>query len=335
MIKHQILMPGDQGYVVPGSPEHLEVVGASRAADILGHGFKDADFHWRLMTGKAKPEPHRAIFDRGHRMEPIILEMLDDETSQFVRSRQAQYRDPSRYWLVCHVDGVLDFHESMATGEKQYEGAGYVEAKAPGSRMAAQYKECGLGSNYVAQGQIIAHLGQFEWGRYVFLDYDNWQIVPFDVPTSHDYVVTALQMLDYFWDCVQRDVPPVELRAAVTEDLPQVGGEVELVTDAERGDLMTELVQMTMVKKEAESEVERLKARFRATHDLGKYHVPGVGKVSRALREGRLTWDGPGLSDFVELAAARHGFTYDPAMFCKRGKDFEVINVYPDKEMTG
>ena len=337
-------LPGDPGYVEIGSERHQAVVGASRAADILGHGFKDADYHWRLLTGKAKPEPHKRIFDRGHAMEPHILGMLELETYKrtgaeppavVVRERQAQFTDPTRPWLVCHIDGAVAEHRSLGTGEKVYDGSGYVEAKAPGSRMASQYKDCGLGSNYVAQGQIIGHLGQFEWGRFVFLDYDEWEIIPFDVPTSHDYLVPALQMLDYFWSCVLADTPPVELRTAVTKDLPQIGGEVELLTSAEETDLFVEMVRMQLLEGDVKKEREDLKARFRKSHDLGKYHVPGVGKISRRMQDGKLSWDSQGLSDFVELAAAKHGFSYDPAMFNKRGADFEVINVYPDKEMRG
>ena len=118
-------------------------------------------------------------------------------------------------------------------------------------------------------------------------------------------------------------------------DLPQIGGEVELLTSAEETDLFVEMVRMQLLEGDVKKEREDLKARFRKSHDLGKYHVPGVGKISRRMQDGKLSWDSQGLSDFVELAAAKHGFSYDPAMFNKRGADFEVINVYPDKEMRG
>jgi hypothetical protein len=329
----------DARYIHVGSPAHAKVIGCSTAANILGHGFQTPMEVWMRLTGKSKPTPHKRIFDRGHAMEDHIVKMMLDDHARHVTSREVMFVDPERPWLIAHVDGLLERHQPIGDPGQipHYAGVGYFEAKAPGSRMASQYKDAGLPGNYIAQGQMTAHLvgaeKPLEWGCYAFMDYDEWKLVTFDVPTNLGYIEVGLQMLDRFWEHVQADTPPEDVIACLGE-LPEVSGEVEIVVDHDPVDLMRQLIEMSMVEKEAKSEMKRLKSEFAKTFELGKYQSEH-GKVNRLVQQGRITVKGPELLDYVDIQAEEHGFDFDRDLFLKVGKPSERITPYPNKEMKG
>lgn len=63
-------------YLIPGSPEWLQVITPSKVAAILGISRFESPYRlWHRMKGAIPPEPPKDIFDIGHDFEPAMAAM--------------------------------------------------------------------------------------------------------------------------------------------------------------------------------------------------------------------------------------------------------------------
>jgi len=301
-----VCRPGEAGYIQPGSDAFFTVLGCSEVADVLGFGYKSAVERWKIKTHRMAREDHKSVFDRGHDMEPIMSRMIQRDHGRVLVSEQVQYRDPTRPWLVYHADGMFPSWTPLNEGAKEQAGPGIWEAKAPGSRMCQKMAEEGVTENYVCQGQIGMHVAGaaldriIGWGTYGFLDYDAYELECYDTLADISFQQRALQMLDRFWDCVVRDVPPEDVEAEKVV-LPELTSTKQIVTDPTIVQEAVLLAQIMADMKPLEKQDKEIRARmkeFFAT--VSEAEIPGVMKFTYRYQKEGENIDGEGLLHYCE-----------------------------------
>jgi len=302
-----ICRPGDPDYVVPGSTEYRKHIGCSMIGDIMGHGYNTPLQVWKKLTNKALPDQHKAIFDRGHDMEPIMTRMVRDK-GRLLTAEQVQYRDPERPWLIYHCDGMFPKWSPLDPGDNPHEGAGLAEWKAPGSDMAAKMAREGMSKQYICQGQggmhvAAAALGQpVQWGTFGYLDYDNYELVAFDVGRSEAFIVEMLQIVDHFWaEHVVKDIPPPDGLPTERVDPPVISGDLEIISDGKVFDLSVQLSDVMEQMEPLTASKKELVAALKVELDAhSKIEVPGVMKYSHSQGKDKTTYDAEGLFCYVQ-----------------------------------
>lgn len=84
-------------------------IGGSDVAAILGVSkWKTAYQLWLEKTGQAEDEPineqRERVFARGKRLEPVVLDMLADETGLEITARNQRYKDADMPFMACEID---------------------------------------------------------------------------------------------------------------------------------------------------------------------------------------------------------------------------------------
>jgi hypothetical protein len=220
------------------------------------------------MTHRAPDEGHKRIFDRGHAMEFHGAAMLRRDYGRVLVAEQVQYRDPARPWLIYHADGMCPTWTPLDEGGVEREGPGIWEFKAPGTEMADKMRRDGMSQNYICQGQAGMYVASVAMGRpvlwatYGFIDYNAWELVAFDMAAMKDFQIKLLQLLDRFWDCVVRDVPPDDV---VPEEIvvPVVSGEQVTITDGDLPILAERLREIQPQLKELKDDEAMLKEQMK------------------------------------------------------------------------
>lgn len=325
-----VCRPGDPGYIVPGSDVHkFEVIGCSEIADILGCGYRSVNELWMIKTHRAPRDEHKRIFDRGHKMEPHGAEMIR-EMGRVLTAEQVQYRDPERPWFIFHADGMFPKWTPLREEATPRDGPGWWEFKAPGTEMTDKMRRDGISQNYVCQGQggswvSSAALGRpVSWGTYGFIDYNDWELVAFDMAADAKFQSGMLQLVERFYDCLVRDVPPADINPREAPPVPVVSGELVKIVDGELPELALRLAEimpnLSILEKEDKAIRERMKE-ILSGHELAE--VPGVMKFSYKVGKASEKIDGEGLLTYAEYvvgcynaALEKHGITYQaPIIF--------------------
>lgn len=84
-------------------------IGGSDVAAILGISkWKTAYQLWLEKTGQAEDEPineqRERVFARGKRLEPVVLDMLAEETGIEITARNQRYKDSELPFMACEID---------------------------------------------------------------------------------------------------------------------------------------------------------------------------------------------------------------------------------------
>lgn len=311
-----ICMPGDSGYVVPGSDKWHEHIGCSEVANILGHGWDTANDLWLSKTHRKAKQEHKLIFDRGHDMEP---KMAADcrAAGRVLKGEQAQYRDPDRPWLIYHTDGMFPKWTPLHEDDKPQHGPGVWEAKAPGYGMTMKMEEDGMASSYIDQTQVGMHvasaaMGQpVTWATFGYLDYDQYRTIMFDCPANAEYQKRCLEIIDEFWDCLVRDVPPTPIHPEKIPVPPPVKGTKMIIKDGPIASLCRQLCDLQdnppdiVTFKMMDGDLrERLKEEL---GDIQLAEVPGVMRLSYAYGKPKeVVTDPLGLLHYCQTMCHNH-----------------------------
>jgi hypothetical protein len=276
-------------------------------ASILGFGYETAYDLW-LRKSHRRPEiEEKRIFARGHKMEPVMTEMMEKDHGRIVKAEQIQYRDPDRPWLIFHADGMFPRHSPLDGDTKTRKGPGIWEAKAPGSHMISTFLMDGMTQNYICQVQMGMHVAgaalgfPVEWGTAGFLDYDNWETVAFDIDASWEFQKSALDKLEHFHECLVNDTPPDPMNTNDLPPLPEVIGGISTIEDDKVRSLALQLKELQpsfALAKLADKQIrDDLKD---ALKDYEAGIVPGVIKFSYKYSKPSVKYDGPGLVEYCK-----------------------------------
>ena len=248
MIKH-VFKPSDPEYVEPGSGRYNDFIGCSQMADIIGHGWNSAKDLWLRKTHRAPDQEAKRVFERGHKMEPHMVEMLED-MGRLVKAEQVEFRHPDHPWAVFHCDGLMPKWSPLHTGSSEHHSPGVLELKAPGSHMMDKMMEDGLSAGYITQVQMGMYIAsaatgqEFTWATAGALDYDNWELVAFDIKANREFQEATMEKVIAFHECLVNDVPPEPIFPDGLPPLAPVKGTKEIVTSGPLPALVESLIRL-------------------------------------------------------------------------------------------
>jgi putative phage-type endonuclease len=95
--------------LVPGSPEWLRVMTASKVSAVLGISPWTSPYTlWQLMAGNEQPDEQTKDQARGHYLEPAIARWFQDQHPDWVVNYPGgTWASIERPWMVCNPDGLI------------------------------------------------------------------------------------------------------------------------------------------------------------------------------------------------------------------------------------
>jgi putative phage-type endonuclease len=170
-------------------------IGGSDAPIILGVSpWTSARELWERKTGRTVPPPPNAAMERGRQMEPVARRAYERQTGHSVLPLCMEHA--THRWMRASLDGITS------------EGEIALEIKCPGRVDHGTALEGRVPEKYMPQLQHllavsdaeVCHYWSFREGRGVLLE-----VLP-----DRAYIESLIRAEAEFWDCVLRDVPPVQ-----------------------------------------------------------------------------------------------------------------------------
>lgn len=246
-------------------PDRTQFIGGSDVGAILGVSPWTTPFQlYQKKIGALVEEitpAKQRIFDRGHRWEPIVLEMLVDELRERgheveVLATNKRYTDPELPFLACELDAelLIDGEETNA----EMKTANYFAAGAWGA-----YDSEDIPIYYAAQGMhglmikprrraVFAAVTGFDERPMVrFMDRDEETIAG----------IRAKEV--EFWERIQSGNPPPPVDPEDVKWLYQRDTGTSIEADNEIVELVQHLKDMKASAKAQESQIELLATRIK------------------------------------------------------------------------
>jgi predicted phage-related endonuclease len=304
--------------------ELLTGIGGSGAGKVLGLDWGCPREYWYRLTRTEPdfPEEQRAEFQRGHLMEPIILQLYQEATGRQLR-QVLSLRHKVYKFLMVHRDAVCD--EVL-----DKDGPGDIEFKCVNRFTLRKFKKHGLHESYIVQMQHSLMVSGNKWGSYGILCLDPWEFHHFDVDRDEALIQTLYNKELAFWTMVENGPAPEKLEPAdkrcagcVFRRSCQGDSLAQSLAPAEKGDqplvenddsifpLLRERVELTSIKSEAEEALDEINSKVKEV--IGnRYGVkcPGFRAIKPTWTE--QSWDTRALNAIYEVAQKIQLEVYDP-----------------------
>jgi putative phage-type endonuclease len=322
--------------------ERRKGIGGSDAAAVLSEGYGCPRALFLDKTGVEPDYRHTpgelGLFERGHRLEPIIAQMFTEKTGLKVR-RMPTRVSKERPWMRVNVDRCIETVDEA-------EGPGYLECKTANEHVFQNMLEEGMPPHYVLQVQHGLAVTGWKWGYFAVLEPYTFRFLSFRYERDENMIAVLNSAEEWFWRQVQAGQIPAKLAdfndsrcekcvyrrgCRNAEALPAKPKSKPNYEQDEHPDL----VRLVGALKETDALIEELEVSrgdYRAgikalMGDRTHVAVPSQGvKFNKGTQSGRLTWDGRALdAEHPELAAK----------FKRRGEPFEALRMYDARESEG
>ena len=301
--------------------ERRKSVGGSEAAAIFGeHPFKTARELWAEKTGRAGEQTVTLAMERGRALEDIAAQRYELRTGRKTRRVPLKRRDDLPF-LHASADRLV--HANTGEGDYFTTETMALELKVPGYQVFEQIRRDGLRPYMIIQGQVEALLFGYPKVSFGLLHADSFRDLAFDMvsdPAAQDAI--ANEVGEWWERYVVKDVPPPD--EAPTIKLPEVEGEITVVSDPAWEEAAREFAEAHSIYKEAEAIEKAAKDRLKALHTaFGARVVEGAGVRTYLMTEdGRASW-----KQTVDAILAAHP-EIDVDEFLVTGKAFQKFVPY-------
>ncbi len=181
-------------------PDRKTYIGGSDAAAILGVSPWQTGYQlWAEKTGLVarQDDPAKArIFARGKRLEPVVLQMFEDETGLPVHNRNQRYQDPEYPFLAAEIDGETGDENIDAKTAQPF--ARHLWG-APGTDEIPIYYAAQFMHGLMVTGRKVCHVA-------ALIGLDDFRV--FRVQRDDDLIQLIRQKEIAFWDMVRSQIPP-------------------------------------------------------------------------------------------------------------------------------
>ena len=299
--------------------ERKKGIGGSDAAAVLGEKYGCPRALFYDKTGVEPDYQHSEasldLFARGHALEPLIAERFSQETGWTVRRMPARVSQ-DKPWMRVNVDRII-----LSVDEN---GPGYLECKTANEHVFADMLAHGMPEHYVLQSQHGLAVTRWKWGAFAVLEPYTFNFLWFRFERNEKLISVIEREEEAFWGMVKAGTIPAKLADFAdarcgkcvwrrgcrnAEALPKVAKKKRVYEP----DGSEELDILVGNIKKLNASIENLDAMRREERtklsiwlgDREAVLCPTQGKkVSNALKNGALTWDGKALdADHPELAA--------------------------------
>ncbi len=232
-------------------PDRATYIGGSDAATILGVSPWQTRYKlWAQKTGLiSKPiDPAKEkIFSRGKRLEPVILQMFEDETGLRVDHHNRRFSDSEYPFLAAEIDGETGDENIDAKTAQPFARHLWGE---PGSDVIPIYYTAQFMHGLMVTGRDVCHVA-------AMIGLDDFRI--FRIQRDDELIALIREKELEFWKLIQNQTPPP---IETAEDALSVWPTSRLET-AEVSEAVADMVQeLKMVKaqiKELETREAELK----------------------------------------------------------------------------
>ncbi|HEY3559713.1 MAG TPA: YqaJ viral recombinase family protein [Kribbella sp.] len=270
--------------LVPGSPEWLQVMTASKISAVLGISPWTSPYTlWQLMAGNEQPDEQTKDQARGHYLEPAIAHWFQDQHPDWVVDYPGgTWASIERPWMVANPDGLV--REDALLEIKT--DAGNDDWGRPGTDQVPVW--------YRAQAQWAMDIT----GRSVtyfavltsFLDFREY-VVEYDAEDAS----FARGRAEAFLSSIEAGEPPaIDGHTSTYQTVRKLHPEISDAEVQVDGDLAQEFIAAVIDLEEAEERALRAKSELAAaTGDAkrafyGKQHI-----ATRKARSGGKPWIEP------------------------------------------
>lgn len=191
-------------YKVPWSGDPSEdrnqFLGGSDTGTILGiNSFKSAYTLWLEKTGRLEPVDlsDKLAIKVGHMVEDTVARLYEQETGHRVRESLVSYMCKEYPFLKGHVDRlVIDDNERG------------LECKTTSSNNHYDYERGDVPPYYYSQCQFYMMMtGKKYWDLATLKDNTHFYVNT--IERDDEYIEILLESMKNFWDCVEKDIPPL------------------------------------------------------------------------------------------------------------------------------
>jgi putative phage-type endonuclease len=235
-----------------GVLDRATYLGSSDIAAILGLSpWKTPVDVYFEKRGQAQPidAAKQKLFNRGKRMEPVILDMLSDEYDIDIVARGQRYRDPEHAWMAAEIDAeAID----IDNGERFN-----IEAKSVHQFAAGQFGEGGTDQipiHYAAQCMFgLMVTGRQRCTVAALVGSDNISV--YHLERDEETIAGIRSKAIAFWrDHVLTGIPPEPI---VLDDVYRLMRRDADITAEAPDDIAQHIREFELAKQKAKAESER------------------------------------------------------------------------------
>ncbi|MHB1024028.1 MAG: YqaJ viral recombinase family nuclease [Acidobacteriaceae bacterium] len=255
-------------------PDRATYIGGSDAATILGVSPWQTRYQlWAKKSGLVQEvvDPAKEkIFARGKRLEPVILQMFEDESGLRVDHRNRRFQDSEYPFLAAEIDGETGNENIDAKSAQPFSRHLWGE---PGSDDIPIYYAAQFMHGLMVTGRDICHVA-------AMIGLDDFRI--FKIHRDDELIALIRERELEFWELVQNQTPPP---IETAEDAMSVWPTSHLET-AEVSEAVADMVQeIKMVK----AQIKGLETREEELRDA---ILPAFQDAEAIARAGRIlaTW---------------------------------------------
>ena len=181
-------------------PDRSTYIGGSDAAAILGVAPWQTRYRlWAQKTGLIS-EPidpaKEKIFARGKRLEPVILQMFEDESGLHVDHRNRRFYDSEYSFLAAEIDGETGDENIDAKTAQPFTRHLWGE---PGSDEIPIYYTAQFMHGLMVTGRDVCHVA-------AMIGLDDFRI--FKIQRDDELIALIREKELEFWELVQNQTPP-------------------------------------------------------------------------------------------------------------------------------
>jgi len=218
-------------------PDRRTYLGGSDAAAILGVSPWQTKYQlWAKKTGlvtEVEDQAKQKIFARGKRLEPVILQMFEDESGLKVEHCNRRFQDSEYPFLAAEIDGETGNENIDAKTAQPFARHLWGE---PGSDDIPIYYAAQFMHGLMVTGRDVCHVA-------AMIGLDDFRI--FKIQRDDELIALIRQKELDFWELVQNQTPPP---IETADDALSVWPTSHLAT-AEVSESVADLVQeLKMVK---------------------------------------------------------------------------------------
>ena len=181
-------------------PDRATYIGGSDAATILGVSPWQTRYQlWVRKTGLISEQTDPAkekIFARGKRLEPVILQMFEDETGLHVDHRNRRFQDAEYPFLAAEIDGETGEENIDAKTAQPFARHLWGES---GSDEIPIYYAAQFMHGLMVTGRDVCHVA-------ALIGLDDFRV--FRIERDDDLIALIRERELEFWDLVQTQTPP-------------------------------------------------------------------------------------------------------------------------------
>ncbi|MFC5268418.1 lambda-exonuclease family protein [Kribbella qitaiheensis] len=268
--------------LIPGSPEWLKVMTASKVSAVLGLSPWTSPYTlWQLMAGNEEPEAQTDVMARGHYLEPGIVAWFRDQHPEWdVVYPAGTWASVEQPWMVTNPDGLVG---TGAVLEVKTDARGDEWGQSGTDQVPVWYRAQAMWGMAIT-GREVTHFAVL--GPYL-------DMKEFVVEYDEDDAAFAIERAAAFLASIEAGTPPaLDGHDSTYQSVRKLHPEIDRTLDVEiSADLARDFTEALIDLEAAEVRAQHVKALVADATGTGRRAVVGKKHIAtRKARNGGTPW---------------------------------------------